>query len=115
MSKKHQYGGNQRLNLLEARSLFQGLLADFHSKYPLTHIRAESNIVTNPSFENGIVKILDNREKDLTPNEASACLIFKRNNYAINEPGSPGNDLGYADRILRGSAQKKRMSQSTGR
>ena len=74
-------------------------------------MRADSNIITNPSFENGIFKILDDREKDLTPNEASACSIFKRKNNAINEPGSPANDLGYADQILRGSAQKKRSRE----
>ena len=47
VSKKLQSGGNQRLDLLEARSLFEGLLRDFQSKYPLTHMRADSNIITN--------------------------------------------------------------------
>ena len=111
VSKKLQIGGNERLDLLEARSLFEGLLRDFQSKYPLTHMRADSNIITNPNFEKGIIKILDNRVKDLKPNEASACSIFKRKINEINEPDCPDNDLGYADQILRASAQKKRARE----
>ena len=35
-------------------------------------------------------------------------LNIQTKNNRINEPGSPDNDLGYADQLLSGSAQKKR-------
>ena len=34
-------------------------------------------------------------------------MIVRRNNNRNNEPESPGNDLGYADQLLRNTAQRK--------
>ena len=88
------------MDLLEARSLFQGLVSDFQHKYPLSHLRTESNIITNPNFENGVIKILDYKEIDLNQAEATACSIFRKSNDRINEPDSPGIALEYADQLL---------------
>ena len=100
VSKKLQSGGSQSLDLLEARSLFQGLVSDFQHKYPLSHLRTESNIITNPNFENGVIKILDYKEIDLNQAVATSCSIFRKSIDRINEPDSPGNALGYADQLL---------------
>ena len=80
VSKKLQSGGANRLDLKKARILFDGLINDFGTKYALSHLRNDSKIVTNPEFENGIIKILDCREHDLNREEKEACSIFLKSN-----------------------------------
>jgi len=45
-----QKGGDQRLNLLEAKTLSDGLIDDFGTKYPLSHFRSDSAIINYPEF-----------------------------------------------------------------
>ena len=75
-----QGAGPNRLDLLQVRTLFDKLVADFGGKYPLTHIRRDATIINNPNFANGILKILDGRETAMTRAEAIACAmhIFER-------------------------------------
>ena len=76
------------------------------------NIKALSN---NIIVSSSTTKIDIESEKGLNPDEASACLIFKRKNIGINEPGSPDNDLGYADqpRVQVGEARIVRIMTMT--
>ena len=117
VSKMLQSGGGNRVDLHEARSLFDKLVADFGEVYPLTHIRRDADIINNPHFENAIIKILDDREAALTIEEKEASAIFLKNpdNDEENNDVDDGDDdaLGYAAQILRNTQQRKRARAGT--
>ncbi len=116
VSKTMQGAGPNRLNLLQVRTLFDKLVADFGEKYPLTHIRRDATIINNPNFENGILKILDGREDEMTRAEKSACAIFLKDpdgdQQTEAELAEEEDDVGYAASILRTSQQAKRARGS---
>ena len=112
-SKILQNGSNQRLNLLDARNLFDGLVEDFGTKYPLSHLRKDSTIIENPDFEKGVVKILDGRENELTRAEEIAVSIFLKDEVG-NESvaSSPGQNSDYAAMLLRRENRKRPREES---
>ena len=114
VSKTLQGAGPNRLDLLQVRTLFDKLVADFGGQYPLTHIRRDATIINNLNFENGILKILDGREAAMTRVEEIACEIFlkDRDERAEAELAEEEEDLGYAASILRTSQQAKRSRGS---
>ena len=57
MSKILQTGGTSQIDIYTCRCIFDGLLQDLGSKYPLSHLKSNSTIINNKSFESGICKI----------------------------------------------------------
>ena len=115
VSKTLQGAGPNRLDLLQVRTLFDKLIADFGELYPLTHIRRDASIINNPDFENGILKILDGREAAMTRAEEIACAIFLKDHDQQAEAelvDGEEEDLGYAASILRNSQQAKKARGS---
>ena len=49
---------------------------DFGPKYQLKHLKKDPDIIENKDFENGIVKIQEHEELNLTPAEKNAVKIF---------------------------------------
>jgi hypothetical protein len=64
---------SQDLDMADVRALFAGL----YRMYPdLHHLSPESELIRNPDFENGVVKILSNIESELSQAEALAVQCF---------------------------------------
>ena len=69
-----QRAGDNTLTLYRSRLLFDNLLTKYGDLYELTQLKDNSELVTNPDFENGIIKIqkeLSDRNR-LTPREKNA-------------------------------------------
>ena len=72
-------------------------------------------IINNPNFENGILKILDGREDEMTRAEKSACTVFLKDpdgDQQTEAELAEEEDVGYAASILRTSQQAKRARGS---
>ena len=76
VSKALQGSGLNSRTLYEARELFDNLLEDFGTKYPLSQLKANSVLVNNPNFENGIIKIQGGREDRLLRAEKEAVSLY---------------------------------------
>ena len=86
-------------------------------KYPLSQLKADSVLVNNPSFENGIIKIQSGSEDMLTRAEKEAVSLYLKN---VLEPFDEEKDCelqgqaqAYADRILSEAQQNKRQRADT--
>ena len=88
------------MDLSMTRTLFdnviekvQGLVSN--RKY----LNENSSIVKNPSFESGVVKILDNKIEQMNDEEKTACEILKRDNNVLEI--SIDGDSDYASSVLK--------------
>lgn len=73
----------RHLNLAEVRAIFDALIKH-HSVLRGTQIDPSHKIVDNPDLENGIIKILNKREHEMTSGEKRECKIFE-NRAAAND------------------------------
>jgi hypothetical protein len=80
VSQMLQNRSQDRPMLCDVRTLFDNLLEDFGPKYQLKHLKKASDIIENKDFENGIVKIQEHEELNLTPAEKNAVKIFLKPN-----------------------------------
>jgi hypothetical protein len=108
ISKAIQGEGTERQSLSDVREMFDGLYDTF-MRYPvlslrkrLDHLRADSDIVNNPDFEKGIVKI--QRGEALSAAEELAVKMFKRPNAAATPEGA---HINYAEMFKK----KQKMSE----
>jgi hypothetical protein len=80
----------------------------------LSHLKSDSDIVNNPNFENGIIKIQSGMEADLTREEITAVKVFKKPDYLPRNQvaGSP-EPTGYASSIRDSLRAEKRQRTET--
>ena len=88
------------MDLSLTRTLFDNVIEkvpglDSNRKY----LNENSSIVKYPSFESGVVKILDNKIEQMNNEEKTACEILKRDNNVL-EISSDG-DSDYASSVLK--------------
>jgi hypothetical protein len=113
VSKSLQCGGTERKTLSQCRTLFDGLIETFE-RYPdrrlrcsLDHLRPDADIVNNPDFESGIVKIQEGRERNLSRNEKNAVKAFKKVDAAAAAADDDQEEvLGFADQLLANKRQR---------
>ena len=110
VSKALQGGGDSTLTLYEARRLFDTLLTDFGGDYPLSQLRKDSDLVNDPAFENGIIKIQSGEESLLTRHEKEAVSMYLLPNAGadISDDDEANDAAGYAERILDEAHKDKR-------
>ena len=118
-SKSLQLGGAKTLNLYSSRRLFDGLITDFGANYPLSALQKASDLVNDPNFKNGMIKIQAGLENTLTRLEKAAVAIFLKDKHNDEEEKSDGEnqdvELSYAERILNEAneeAKKRRVIES---
>ena len=90
----------ENMDLSLTRTLFDNVIEkvpglDSNRKY----LNENSSIVKYPSFESGVVKILDNKIEQMNDDEKTACEILKSDNNVL-EISSDG-DSDYASSVLK--------------
>jgi hypothetical protein len=112
VSKSLQCGGTERKTLSQCRTLFDGLIDTFE-RYPdrrlrcrLDHLRPDADIVNDPYFESGIVKIQEGRERSLCRNEKHAVRAFKKIDAVAAAAEDDGEELSFADQLLASKRQR---------
>jgi hypothetical protein len=110
VSQALQSGGTERKTLAQSALLFEGLIRDF-SRHPIEEFRStlpqlasDAPIINNPDFENGIIKIQDGLESQLTPDEQHAVQRFLK--PVVLEDADEIENLTYAERILNQKRQR---------
>ena len=81
--------------LEEVRILFDALILDF--PVSAIYLSPNANIVHSPNFENGVVKILANNERDLSPVEADAVEFLK----LVESTDDSASTLSYTESLLK--------------
>ena len=117
VSKALQGGGLNTLTLYEARKMFDKLLDDF-GQYPLSQLKANSVLVNNPPFENGVIKIQSGNEDRMSRAEKDAVSRYLKPAVAAagnaeKEGEPPAQHKAYADRVLSMAQQDKRQRIDT--
>jgi hypothetical protein len=112
VSQMLQNRSQDRPMLCDVRTLFDNLLEDFGAKYQLKHLKKDSDIIENKDFENGIVKIQEHEELNLTQAEKNAVKIFLKPVAASFTPPANGDAeqpaTAYAASVL---LKRKRIEQ----
>ncbi len=75
----------EKLDLLDVRNLFDEVLLAFPHKEFYKYLSSTANIVHTPSFDSGVVKILQNAESMLTEEELETVKNLRKANSQINE------------------------------
>ena len=102
-----QRAGDNTLTLYRSRLLFDNLLTKYGDLYELTQLKDNSELVTNPDFENGIIKIqkeLSDRNR-LTLREKNAVSRYLKTNADAadgqeEKEKEEVEELGFADTII---------------
>ena len=125
VSKALQSGGTERKTLADARVLFDGLIKyveeiDRNDPFygaSIDHLKTNHEIVNNPDFENGIIKIQNGQENALTREEKSAVRIFLKPVAPIvpeiQAEAPDQNGAGFAADLLRRAHEDKRRRLAT--
>jgi hypothetical protein len=120
-----QSGGTERKTLADARVLFDGLIKYVEEIDPndpfygasIDHLKTNHEIVNNPDFENGIIKIQNGQEAALTREEKSAVKIFLKPVApivpVIQAEAPDQNRAGFAADLLRRAHEDKRRRLTT--
>ncbi|KAH9108130.1 hypothetical protein AeMF1_016643 [Aphanomyces euteiches] len=99
---------SDKTTLFDARALLDGVVALNLPHADLTlHITRDAKIVKCVDFECGIVKVLGDREQDLTPAEKEQLETFRSSNFDEATPSS-GN---FALDILNSAKKQKVLSK----
>ena len=97
----------ENLSLLDARVLLDGVIELF-PQMP-HHLSRDADIVTNVSFESGILKVQGGKENLLTLDEVSALRVFRESGgIQGGDATESGENLSFAQRLL-----KRRKTQCT--
>lgn len=115
-----QKGGEEQVDLFLCRQLFDGLIRDLGGKYPAfkRYLTSFSNIVNNPDFENGIIKLQSGKEEDLTVSECAALEIFlidkTGQTFDPRNVDSQGEEekLDYAETIRRNAVKSNKRKSN---
>ena len=67
---------NQPFNLADVRTLFDAIIVK-HDIFSGSQIDSTHSIVHSPDFDNGIVKIINNKEVSMTSSEKKVCKMFR--------------------------------------
>lgn len=89
----------ENLSLLDARALLDGVLELFPQMSH--HLRRDADIVTNVSFESGILKVQGGKENLLTVDEVSALRVFRKSDGVQSDATESGENLSFAQRLLK--------------
>jgi hypothetical protein len=110
VSKALQGGGDSTLTLYQARRLFDKLLTDFGADSPLSQLKKDSDLVNDPAFENGIIKIQSGEESSLTRHEKEAVSMYllPDSSADVGDDDEADDEAGYAERILDEAHRDKR-------
>ncbi|CAM9297017.1 unnamed protein product, partial [Ectocarpus fasciculatus] len=107
VSQVLQRAGDNTLTLYQSRLLFDKLLTKYGDLYDLSQLKVNSELVTNPDFENGIIKIqkqLSDRNK-LTPREKDAVSRYLKTTADAadgreEKEEEEVEELGFADAVI---------------
>lgn len=90
----------QSVSMRDARFLFDKLLDEFKEEGScVKHLSVGADVITDPDFENGIVKVQNGRENELSIVEKKLMTRFLRApQVQANPPAS--KTLGFADAVL---------------
>jgi hypothetical protein len=110
-----QLGGTERCSLEEERAFFDDIINKIENIPPddkfagavLYHLHTDSDIINNPDFESGIIKIQSGREHLLSPQEVDAVKIFKK--PAAPRTAPPPTSATYASSIRESVRAEKRL------
>jgi hypothetical protein len=110
VSKMLQSGGTDVISLSGARSLFDGLISEHGDTYPLSALQPNSYLITNPHFENGVIKIQDGKESSLSRNEKLAVARYLKDGAVDDEDEDDDAETeGFASRVLKAAHKDKRQ------
>ena len=101
----------ENMDLSLTRTMFDNVMGkvprlDSNRKY----LNENASIVKYPSFESGVVKILDNKIEQLNDEEKTACEVLKNDNNVL-EISSDG-DSDYASSVLKRKGARFSLSNS---
>ena len=85
-------------------------MTDFGANSPLSQLKRSSDLVNNPAFENGVIKIQSGEESSLTRHEKEAVSIYLLPNAGadVGDDDEADDSAGYAERILDEAHRDKR-------
>jgi len=114
-----QLGGTERCSLEEERAFFDDIINKIENIPPddkfagavLYHLHTDSDIINNPDFESGIIKIQSGREHLLSPQEVDAVKIFKK--PAAPRTAPPPTSATYASSIRESVRAEKGYALSS--
>jgi hypothetical protein len=115
VSQVLQRAGDETLTLYQSRLLFDKLLDKYSTRYELSQLKANSELVTHPDFEKGIIKIqkgLDERNK-LTSREKNAVsrylkIIAGASNNSLEVEDEIVENLGFADACIADAEREQK-------
>ena len=96
------------ISLADVRDLFDGLIQDFGHEFR-HYLAPDSEIVNNPDFENGIVKVLKGSAIS-TMEKIALCDLETHSTVAGDDEEQNDSDMDYGIQLLQSSRKKRRIS-----
>ena len=100
--------GDNTLTLYKSRLLFDKLLVKYGDAYELSQLKADSELVTNPDFENGVILKIQKEpsaRNKLTAREKNAVSRYLKINLAAADEGIQEEEV-----IEREREQRRRVA-----
>ena len=102
------------MTLYKSRLLFDKLLVKYGDAYELSQLKADSELVTDPDFENGVIKIQKepSARNKLTAREKNAVSRYLKINLAAADEGIQEEEviaeLVFADAVIADAEREQK-------